>query len=123
MKPENELEAKKPTLTENFLPSDGAACSQSFCPNVGGWQICSKPAKLYVLKLDSLYHSKSGFKNHNIVAALCPKHAKEFKACFTPANVLAHPRREGSLKIKLDACRRRMERLVLLLVSFFRFDG
>jgi hypothetical protein len=28
------------------------------------------------------------------------------------ANVLAHPRREGSLKIKLDACRRRMERLV-----------
>jgi hypothetical protein len=25
---------------------------------------------------------------------------------------LAHPRRDGSLKIKLDACRRRMERLV-----------
>jgi hypothetical protein len=26
---------------------------------------------------------------------------------------IAHPRRDGSLKIKLDACRRRMERLVL----------
>ena len=26
---------------------------------------------------------------------------------------LTHPRRDGSLKIKLDACRRRMERLVL----------
>ena len=28
------------------------------------------------------------------------------------AERLAHPRRDGSLKIKLDACRRRMERLV-----------
>jgi hypothetical protein len=33
------------------------------------------------------------------------------------ANVLAHPRRDGSPKIKQDACRRRMERLV----GFFDF--
>ena len=42
---------------------------------------------MYVLKLDSLYHSKSGFENHNIIAALCPKHAKELKARICPANV------------------------------------
>jgi hypothetical protein len=35
MKQENELEADKPTLTENFLPSDGAACYASFTP--GPW--------------------------------------------------------------------------------------
>jgi hypothetical protein len=36
---------------------------------------------------------------------------------FLP-NVLAHPRRDGSMKIKPDACRRRMERLVRLLLCF-----
>jgi hypothetical protein len=33
---------------------------------------------------------------------------------FIPVERLAHPQRDGSLEIKVDACRRRMERLVEL---------
>lgn len=66
--------------------SDSVPCSRAHCPNVGGWQTCNAPAKSYVLKLDSLYHSKSGFENHSIIAPLCPKHAKELKARIRPAN-------------------------------------
>ena len=33
---------------------------------------------------------------------------------------LAHPRRDGSLKIKLDAYRRRMERLVRFLILWIK---
>ena len=32
MSQENETEAKKPSLTKDFLPSDGASCSPSWSP-------------------------------------------------------------------------------------------
>jgi hypothetical protein len=70
--------------------SDSVPCSRAHCPNVGGWKTCNAAAKQYVLKLDSLYHSQSGFKNHSIIAPLCKKCAKELKARICPANVRGH---------------------------------
>jgi hypothetical protein len=42
----------------------------------------------------------------------------EIAGIMISAERLAHPRRDGSLKIRLAACRRRMERLVLHLLVF-----
>jgi hypothetical protein len=49
--------------------------------------------------------------NDRVWANLYEGHGCVFSENSLP-NVLAHPRRDGSLKNKLDACRRRMERLV-----------
>jgi len=85
----DQMSAKK-AVSKNEQPrssgADSVPCSRAHCANVGGWQTCKAPAKQYVLKLDSLYHSQSGFTNHSIIAPLCKKCAKELKARICPAN-------------------------------------
>jgi hypothetical protein len=99
MNPENKLDDPAGCMERHVRPSHGG-----YVGNVIVKILCKSsqwtPGSA-IMQSDSRWQSDLKQRRSDLMNGL-----------IAEANVLAHPRRDRSMKNKLDACRRRMERLV-----------